>query len=82
MDTFPFDSWEEAIADGGAFFTWAGSQGMINLLTVLGVAAFLVSLIYIIRNEDNHLNSAAARLGEPAGAAALLGELAGAEGGE
>ncbi len=46
---------------------------MINLLTVLGVSAFLVSLIYLIRNEDRHLNSAAARLGAPT---------AGAEGGE
>ncbi len=82
MDTFPFDSWEEAIADGGAFFTWAGSQGMINLLTVLGVGAFLVSFIYLIRNEDRHLNSAAAQLGAPAGAEARLGDSVGAEGGE
>ena len=59
MDTFPFDSWEEALADGGAFFTWAGSQGMINLLTLLGVVAFLGGLIHMVRSEDSHLTSAA-----------------------
>jgi len=68
MDTFPFDSWEEAIADGGAFFTWAGNQGMINLLTVLGVGAFLLCMAHLIRSENNNLNEAASRLGEPAGA--------------
>ena len=81
MDTFPFDSWEEALADGGAFFTWAGSQGMINLLTVLGVAAFLVSMVYLIRNENSHLNEAASRLGDPGGGEAATPSFGG-QGGE
>ncbi len=62
MDTFPFDSWEEALADGGAFFTWAGNSGMINLLTFLGVATFVLGLVHIMRSEDRNLNHAASRL--------------------
>ena len=62
MDTFPFDSWEEALADGGAFFTWAGNSGMINLLTFLGVATFVLGVVHIMRSEDRNLNHAASRL--------------------
>jgi len=74
MDTFPFDSWEEAIADGGAFFTWAGSQGMINLLTLLGAAAFVLSLIHLIRSENSHLTSAARNLASGSAAGDMGGE--------
>ena len=32
---------------------------------MLGVAAFLVSMVYLIRNENRHLNEAASRIGGP-----------------
>ena len=62
MDTFPYADWAEALEANGAIYTWADKPGMIQVLTVLGIAAFLVSLIHIIRSEDRNLNHAAARL--------------------
>ena len=62
MDTFPYADWAEALETNSAIYTWADKPGMIQVLTVLGIAAFLVSLIHIIRSEDRNLNHAAARL--------------------
>ena len=62
MDTFPYADWAEALEANSAIDTWADKPGMIQVLTVLGIAAFLVSLIHIIRSEDRNLNHAAARL--------------------
>jgi hypothetical protein len=62
MDTFPYADWAEALEANGAIYTWADKPGMIQVLTVLGIAAFLVSLIHIIRSEDRNLNHAAANL--------------------
>lgn len=71
MDTFSWDSWDvDAIIEaGGGFYTWAGNQGMINFLTVIAVAVFLLSMVHMIRSEDRHLTSVAADLAS-AGAAA------------
>ena len=62
MDTFPYADWAEALEANSAIYTWADKPGMIQVLTVLGIAAFLVSLIHIFRSEDRNLNHAAARL--------------------
>ena len=62
MDTFPYADWAEAIEANGAIFTWADNESAIFVLTALGIAAFVVSLIHIIRTEDRNLNHAAARL--------------------
>ena len=62
MDTFPYADWAEALEANSAIYTWAAQPGMIQVLTVLGIAAFLMSLIHIIRSEDRNLNHAATRL--------------------
>jgi|TARA_B100000315_G_scaffold167626_1_gene156139 hypothetical protein len=62
MDTFPYADWAEAIEANGAIFTWADNESAIFVLTALGIAAFVVSLVHIIRTEDRNLNHAAARL--------------------
>ena len=62
MDTFPYADWAEAIEANGAIFTWADNESAIFVLTALGIAAFVVSLVHIIRTEDRNLNPAAARL--------------------
>ena len=62
MDTFPYADWAEAIEANGAIFTWADNESAIFVLTALGIAAFVMSLVYIIRSEDRNLNHAAARL--------------------
>lgn len=69
MDTFPYESWEEAIADavesGGAngYFTWAQSD-MSVVLALLGIALAAVWMLWLTRNETNHLNECAGRLNE------------------
>ena len=62
MDTFPYADWAEALEANGAIFTWADNESAIFVLTALGIAAFVVSLVHIIRTEDRKLNHAAARL--------------------
>jgi len=73
MDTFPYADWAEALEANGAIYTWAHEPGMIQVLTVLGFAAFLVSLIHIIRSEDRNLNHAAARLAAQSAPSAPMG---------
>jgi len=62
MDTFPYADWAEALEANGAIFTWADNESAIFVLTALGIAAFVESLVHIIRTEDRNLNHAAARL--------------------
>jgi len=62
MDSFPYADWAEALEANGAIFTWADNENAIFVLTALGIAAFLLSMIHIIRTEDRNLNHAAARL--------------------
>ena len=62
MDTFPYADWAEAIEANGAIFTWADNESAIFVLTALGIAAFVLSLVHIMRSEDRNLNHAAARL--------------------
>jgi len=62
MDSFPYADWAEALEANGAIFTFADNESIIFLLTGLGIAAFLLSMIHIVRNEDRNLNHAAARL--------------------
>ncbi|MDP6975926.1 MAG: hypothetical protein QF575_05095 [Acidimicrobiales bacterium] len=62
MDTFPYADWAEALEANSAIYTWADNNGAIYVLTALGIAAFLLSLVHIIRKEDQNLNHAAARL--------------------
>ncbi len=62
MDSFPYADWAEALEANGAIYTFADHPRIIYLLTGLGIATFLLSMIHIIRNEDRNLNHAAARL--------------------
>ena len=62
MDSFPYADWAEALEANSDIYTFADNESIIFLLTGLGIAAFLLSMIHIIRNEDKDLNHAAARL--------------------
>ena len=61
MDSFPYADWAEALEANSAIYTFADNESIIFLLTGLGIAAFLLSMIHIIRTEDRNLNHAAAR---------------------
>ena len=50
MDTFPYADWAEALEANGAIYTWADNESAIFGLTALGIAAFVLSLVYIIRS--------------------------------
>ena len=62
MDSFPYADWAEALEANGAIYTFADNESIIFLLTGLGIALFLLSMVHIIRSEDKNLNDAAARL--------------------
>lgn len=68
MDTFPYDSWDEAIsaADGvQGYFTWGpGSNTASYVLAFLGIALAVAWTVWIVTYENRHLNEAAGRLNE------------------
>lgn len=64
MDSFPYDSWEEALADADGttgYFTWANGAGSV-VLAILGIALTLAWMAWITSNEDHHLNKHAEEL--------------------
>ena len=68
MDTFPYESWDDAIAAAGAdgsapYFTFGVGTGL-TILTVLGIALMLMVAFYLVTNEARHLNHAADRLAQ------------------
>ena len=62
MDSFPYADWAEALEANSAIYTFADNESIIFLLTGLGIALFLLSMVHIVRTEDKNLNHAAARL--------------------
>lgn len=69
MDSFPFESWEEAIAaaieTGAGYFTFGpGGNLGIYILTALGFLAMVITIVAGIRFEDRRLVAHAARLRE------------------
>jgi hypothetical protein len=71
MDTFPYESWEEAVeaaaASGGAegYFTFGpgGNTAMI-VLTILGIALATLWMLQLTMSEAKHLDAKAAQLNE------------------
>jgi len=69
MDTFPYESWEEAIAASAAsegaegYFTFGPGGGTgIVILTILGIALALAWTIWVTVNENQHLAEVSERL--------------------
>jgi len=68
MDTFPYDSWAEAIeaADGttGYFTFGPGGNTAIVIITILGILLATAWMAWLTMDEESHLNEAAERLNE------------------
>ena len=68
MDTFPYESWDDALAaaanDGSApYFTFGAGTGLV-ILTFIAIAMVVAGGFYLIANEARHLNAAADRLSD------------------
>ncbi len=66
MDTFPYESWEEAIADADGttgYFTWAQSD-MSVVLAILGIILAVLWMVWLTRNESQHLAHCSIELDE------------------
>lgn len=67
MDTFPYDSWDEAIAAAQSdaasapYFTF-GVGTTLTIVTILGIAMSIAIGLYLVANEARHLDHAAERL--------------------
>ena len=61
MNTFPFDSWEEALAEPGAYFT-GGTGNAAVILAILGILMALYWGFWFVTNENKHLTETAERL--------------------
>lgn len=67
MDTFPYESWDEAIAAaqelGAGYFTFGpGGNTATIILTVLGFLAMAATIVAGMVLEDRRLNEHAQRL--------------------
>lgn len=71
MDTFPYESWEDAVnaaaASEGAegYFTFGpGGNTAMVVLTILGILLATAWMIHLTMNEARHMNDKAAQLNE------------------
>lgn len=67
MNTFPYDSFNEAVEAAGGYSTWgasAGTNGTMVVLAIIGIAISVVSAVMVTLREDALLNHAADRLAE------------------
>ena len=67
MDTFPYESWEEAttaaLDSGAGYFTFGpGGNTATIVLVALGFIVMVVTIVGGIMSEDKRLNDHAARL--------------------
>ena len=67
MDTFPYESWEEALAAaqeaGEGFFTFGpGGNTATVILTILGFAATVIALVMFVTTESRNLEESAQRI--------------------
>ncbi len=68
MNTFPYDSWEEALeaADGASgYFTFGpgGNLAMV-ILTILAIALAVAWMGWLTMNETKHLNESADKVAQ------------------
>jgi hypothetical protein len=56
FDAFPYDTWDEALADLAEFWTYGG-QGSTGtwIMTVLGIAAMVIAFIGFVWLENQKL---------------------------
>ncbi|MGI9599509.1 MAG: hypothetical protein ACR2QK_25315 [Acidimicrobiales bacterium] len=67
MDTFPYDSWEEALAAaqeaGEGFFTFGpGGNTATVILTILGVLAMVATVLAFVFTEKRNLEEHVERI--------------------
>ncbi len=67
MDTFPYESWDEAIAaaqeNGEGFFTFGpGGNTATVILTILGVIAMVATVLAFVMTENRNLAEHAERI--------------------
>lgn len=67
MNTFPYDSFNEAVEAAGGYSTWGaptGTNGKMVFLALIGIAISVFSAVMVTLREDALLNHAADRLAE------------------
>lgn len=63
FDAFPYDSWDDALADLAEFWTFGGEGSTgTYIMTVLGVAAMLIAFVGFVILENRKLARQAAVL--------------------
>lgn len=67
MNTFPYDSLEEAVEAAGGYTTWgvaAGTNTASVILALLAIAVSVIAMVVITSRENKLLNHAADRLSD------------------
>lgn len=67
MNTFPYDSLDEAVETAGGYATWveaAGTNTASVILALLAIAVSVISAVMVTVREDKLLNHAADRLSD------------------
>ena len=67
MNTFPYDSLDEALETAGGYATWveaAGTNTASVVLALLAIAVSVIAALMVTVREDRLLNHAADRLSD------------------
>ena len=67
MNTFPYDSLNEAVETAGGYTTWGVASGTNTasvILALLAIAVSVISAVMVTVREDKLLNHAADRLSD------------------
>jgi len=62
MNTFPYDSWDAALADLGAYYTWADNDTAIKIITIIGIVMSLYWMYSFVTTETSKLDEKASEL--------------------
>ena len=65
MDTFPYETWDEALANAGAegYFTFGpGGNFATIVLTIIGIIVMIAVYVTLVTTEDKRLREQVERL--------------------
>ncbi|MCQ3814110.1 MAG: hypothetical protein KTU85_06795 [Acidimicrobiia bacterium] len=63
MNSFPYDSWEEALEAGTGYFTFGPGQNFASvLIALIAIVISVYSIVTVTRRENDLFNESAERL--------------------
>ena len=62
MNSFPYDSWEHARTELGAYYTFADNSSIVKVITFIGIAMSIYWMYSFMSVENKTLTEEASKL--------------------